>query len=139
VDGEDVGVGVLVGDEDELAIGVEGGGDDAVLAVEGAEGELPEGLAVEGVGEEAEVGEEDVDVLAVGGGGGGGAMVEGVLGFAFGGAEGAAQSSRPEDCSRQMVRRSSPWAAVRRMRPLTMMGEDLPGERRFSRGRFGWG
>jgi len=95
VDGEDVGVGVLVGDQDEFAIGVDGRGDDAVLAVEGAEGELPEGLAVEGVGEEAEVGEEDVDVFAVGGGGGGGAMVERVLGFAFGSLDTAAPEFTP--------------------------------------------
>lgn len=61
-----------------------------MLAIERAQRELPEGFAVLGVGGEAEVREEGEDGVGACGDGGGGSVVEGVLGFAFGGANGLA-------------------------------------------------
>jgi hypothetical protein len=87
--GGDVGAGKLVDLEDEEIAGEDGGGAEALDVVGGGDGDAPAEFAGGGVGEKAEVLEEDVDVFAVSDGGNGGGMVEAVDAVGTGGGFGA--------------------------------------------------
>ena len=94
VDSQNERVGVLVTDEDDAAVGVDRRSDDAVLAIEGSERMLPERLAVEVVGDEAEIREEGEDAISVvGDRRRRSEMVQRILDFALWGSDGAT----PED------------------------------------------
>ena len=96
-------VGVLIADEDHFPIGIDGRCNDAVLTVKGSERQLPSLFALEIVCDQAEISEEDEDVLSIGDRGRRRALIEGVLRFAPGSADrstplnlagGAAQAHR---------------------------------------------
>ena len=79
----------MVAEEEELAAGENGRTGHAIKVFEGAEGVAPTFFPSVGVGDEAEIGEEDVDVFGVGDGGGGSGVIGFVDGLKFGGLEGA--------------------------------------------------
>src|SRR5882724_7599074 len=80
-------VGVRIADEDHSSVGIDGRCNHAVLTVKWSERQLPSLFAREIVSDQAEIGEEDKDPLAIGHRGGRGAVIEGVLGFAPGSAD----------------------------------------------------
>lgn len=76
VDGDEEGFLVLVADHDDFVAGENRGSAHAVEVGEGAQGKAPALAAVFVVGEQAEAGEEDVDVAAIRDGAGGGGVVQ---------------------------------------------------------------
>ena len=79
----------VIADEDHSSIGIDGRCNHAVLTVKWSERQLPSLFALEIISDQAEISEEDKDALSIGHRGGRGAMIEGVLGFAPGSADGS--------------------------------------------------
>ena len=74
--------GVLIADKDHFSIGIDGRCNHPVLTVKWPERQLPSLVALEIIGHQAEISEEDKDALSIGHGGGRSAVIEGVLVFA---------------------------------------------------------
>lgn len=127
-EGGGVGALGLVDDEDDAAVGEDGGDTHAVDVFEGAEGSAPEFAAIEGEGGEAEIGEEGDDGLAVGDDGGGGGVVEFVEFF---GAR-AGEVAAPEFAAGGAVEREEGEAGA------IESGEEDAGADDDGRGEAGW-